>query len=363
MSQNGRTIVRYWPAPALLLIVAATALTACGNGQTSTASTSSQSTAIAGTATGAQPSSPVQVPGTVGYLNTGPGAITYLQWQSDGSGRFNGTAIEAAINGAPPNETVSPKTTSIYGQVNGTAFTLDINGHTDQGVLSGDTLTLNVIQNDGSIRAIAYRQATAADYNSALAKLQQTAQNADTQEQQRQSQANLQTTAQNALKAIQSDNNNFTNAKTVRNDLARTDNDLQKERQDAANGNGNNCYNVDSVVAYDATSVVSYDVTSSASYDVNQEQKAINGVRSDIQAVQSAEDALKTAGLPATPGASDAIATAQQHVAEAVATTNNAIDGLNADLTTAYSVANAAGTGSCAGHGPGSPPAGLSHIS
>ena len=49
--------------------------------------------------------------------------------------------------------------------------------------------------------------------------------------------------------------------------------------------------------------------------------------------------------------------------AEAVATTNNAIDSLNADLTTACSVANRAGTGPCASDGSGSPPAGLSHIS
>ncbi|WAH99743.1 hypothetical protein [Arthrobacter sp. MMS18-M83] len=355
--------MRSRPTLALLLLIAATALTACGSDHSSVSSTGSQGTAITGTATGAPPSSPVQVPGTVGYLNTGPGAITYLQWQADGSGRFSGTALSVTANGTPPNQTVSTSTTRIYGQINGTAFTLDINGHTDQGVLSGDTLALNVVQEDGSIRAITYRQATAADYNSALAQLQQTAQNADTQEQQRQSQANVQATAQDALKSLETDNNNFTNAKTVRRDLAQADSDLQKERQDAANGNGDNCYNIHGVVDYDARSVVGYDVTSSASYDVNQEQKAINGVRSDIQAVQSAEAALKSGGLPATNGASDAIATAQQHVSQGVATTNTAIDSLNADLTTAYSVANAAGTGSCAGDGPGSPPAGLSHIS
>jgi hypothetical protein len=305
----------------------------------------------------------VQVPGTVGYLLTAPDAVVYLQWHSDGNGGFSGTALSAATTGTPPNATVTPQTTSIYGQINGTAFTLDINGHTDQGVLSGDTLTLNVVQNDGSIGATTYRRATDADYNNALTQLQRTAQDANTQQQQQQSQANLQATAQRALESLAADNNNFTNAKAIRSDLVQANGDLQKERQDAASGNGDNCYNVDSVVDYDATSVVGYDVTSSASYDVQQEQSAIDRTRSDVQAVQSAEAALKTGGLPATPKASQAITTAHQHATEAVATTNKVIDSLNADLRIAYHVANAAGTGSCANHGPGAAPAGLAHIS
>lgn len=347
----------------LQLIVMAAVLTACGSVHPSVSSTGTPGTAITGTATGAPTSSPVEVPGTSGYLITEPGAITYLQWHPDGSPHFSGTSINAAASGTPPDETVSTSTTPIDGQINGTALTLNINQHTDEGVLSGGTLTLNVIQQDGSIRAYTYRRASAADYNSALAQLQQTVQDADAQARHLQSQDNLQTAAQDALNSLTSDNNKFTNAEAVRQDLATADSDLQKERQDAAKGNGDGCYNIDEGVGYDARMNVGYDVTFSASYDVQQEQSTVNGIRSDIQAVRSAEADLATAGLPATPGAGGAIATAQQHVTEAVATTNKAIDHLNADLTTAYSIANAAGTGPCAGHGPGNPPAGLSHIS
>ena len=355
--------MRSRPVLALLFVVAAVTLSSCGIGHPVSVTTGSPAPSASGTASPAPSGSPVQVPGTVGYLFSGPGAIVYLQWQLDGSGRFSGTSLNAAVNGAPPNETVEVGTTPIEGQINGTAVTIDIAGHTDQGVLSGSTLALNVVQTDGSIRAITYRPATPADYNSALAQLQQAAQGDDAKEQQQQSQAKLQSNAQDALNALNADNSRFSNAQAVRGELAKADSDLQKERQDASKGNGDNCYNITGVVDYDATSVVGYDVTSSGSYAVDQEQSSITGIRSDIKAVQNAEAALSAYGLPGTSGAGDAVATAQQQIAEAVDTTNKAIDGLNADLASAYNVANAAGTGPCAGQGPGGPPAGLSAIS
>ncbi|MDH6144153.1 hypothetical protein P3T35_006190 [Kitasatospora sp. GP30] len=354
------------PVPVLLVLSAATVLAGCSSSHSAVPSTTTQagtvSDAPAGGTSGAA-SSPVQVPGTVGFLNTDSGTVSYLQWQADGRGEFSGTALQAAANGTPPDETVKPATSPISGQVNGSAVTLDIADRTDQGVLTGGNLTVNVIQQDGSIRSITYHQASATDYNTALSQLQQTVSSADAQEKQQQSQASLQTSAQQALSTLQADNNAFTNAKAVRADLDKANSDLQQERRDIGNGNGDNCYNIQVTVDYDASTNVGYDVTTAASYDVGREQSALTSARSDIQAVQRAEAALNTAGLPATPGASDAITTAQQHDTEAVTTTNSAIDSLNSDLATAYSIAKSAGTGSCAGDGPGSPPAGLSHIS
>jgi hypothetical protein len=344
----------------VLPLIAVTLLAGCGSNHAATGPASPSTPTVLGAAT---PSAPVQVPGTTGYLGTSPTSVTHLQWQPQSDGTFTGTALGAEATGNPPDETVNPGTTPINGQINGIALALDIDGHTDQGVLSGGTLTINVIQTDGSIRPITYHQASSADYNAALLHLQQWVQAADGQAQTQQANASAQTGAQNALSQLQSDNQAFTNAQSVRGDLAKADQDLKSEKQDAANGNGDNCYNVDTNVSYDATTNVGYDVTTDGAYDVTKEQDAVNSVGSHIQAVQSAEAALKAASLPPTPGASAAIATAQRQDAQAVATTNQAVDSMNADLAEAYSIANAAGTGDCAGHGPGSPPAGLSHIS
>jgi hypothetical protein len=241
--------------------------------------------------------------------------------------------------------------------------TVDIRGHTDQGVLSGNTMTLNVVQTDGSIQPITYQRASPADYNTALVQLQQSVQSANQQAQQQQNQSNLTSAAAEATGALQSDNANFSNAKTLRDDLAKANTDLAKERQDAANGPGANCYNIDVVVDNDAAYVVGFDVTQTALNDTSTEQLQLNSIRGDIAAVQNTQAALKAAGLPATPGADSAIATAHQHVAEALITANSAIDALNADLNTAYDIANKTATGACAGHGPGTAPSGPQHVS
>ncbi|MEV7975251.1 hypothetical protein [Streptomyces sp. NPDC086519] len=164
-----------------------------------------------------------------------------------------------------------------------------------------------------------------------------------------------QSTAKEALATLQDSNSAFTNAKSVRDDLATADNDLAPLRKDAKGGNGEDCYNVENVVGYD--------VTSTAGYDVDQEQQGITDQRSEITALKDAQAALTADGLPTLAGASTAIATAEAHITKAITTTNRAIDDLNADMETAYRIANALGTGDCADTGPGEAPEGLSHIS
>jgi hypothetical protein len=166
-----------------------------------------------------------------------------------------------------------------------------------------------------------------------------------------------------ALGALQASNRSFTNAKAVRADVTTADAHLADERQHAKDGNGEDCYNVENVVGYDAENVVGYDVTSTAGYDVAQEQRAVTGLRTQITTLQQALAALTAAGLPTLPGAAAAITTAQANVTTAIATTNGAVDHLNATLATAYRIANTLGTGACASSGPGPAPQGLSHIS
>lgn len=172
-----------------------------------------------------------------------------------------------------------------------------------------------------------------------------------------------QSTAEDALAALQGSNSAFTNSKAVRGDLTTAEKDLAQLRKDAKGGNGEYCYNVESVVGYDAESVVGYDVTVSASYNVDLEQQAIEDLRSQITDLKDAQAALTSDGLPALPGASTAIATAESNITKSIATTNKTIDDLNAVMKTAYSIANALGTGDCADSGPGEAPEGLSHIS
>ncbi|MFF3517739.1 hypothetical protein [Streptomyces sp. NPDC002573] len=169
--------------------------------------------------------------------------------------------------------------------------------------------------------------------------------------------------AQDALSTLQGSNRDFNNAKSMRADIETADNDLAKLREDAKGGNGDDCYNVENNVGYDAENNVGYDVTTTASYDVDQEQQGIKSLRSQITDLQNAQAALTAAGLTPLDGAGTAIATAKTHIATAITTTNEAIDHLNGDMKTAYSIANTLGTGDCANSGPGEAPTALSHIS
>jgi hypothetical protein len=71
---------------------------------------------------------------------------------------------------------------------------------------------------------------------------------------------------------------------------------------------------------------------------------------------------LTSSGLPATPGATAAIAAADKAIGQAAAKVNGEIDQVNADVTQGYSIANGMATGSCAGDGPGRPPVPIRHM-
>ncbi|WP_345060719.1 hypothetical protein [Streptomyces rameus] len=219
------------------------------------------------------------------------------------------------------------------------------------GQIFGQSVCSTFLQGGWTEDAQAERIAQQQDQTTVRASAQASAQAADQQ------------TAQDALTTLQDSNSSFNNAKSVRGDVTTADKDLAQERQDAKEGNGDDCYNVENVVGYDAENVVGYDVTTTASYDVDQEKQGITGLRSQITALKNAQTALTADGLPTLPGANAAIATAEAHITTAITTTNKAIDHLNADMQTAYSIANALGTGDCANAGPGKAPAGLSHIS
>ena len=89
----------------------------------------------------------------------------------------------------------------------------------------------------------------------------------------------------------------------------------------------------------------------------------LRALSSDARRAGSDLADLTASGPPATPGATAAIAAAGKATRQAAVKANGEIDQVNADVTQAYSTANGMATGSCAGDGPGRPPAPIRHIS
>jgi hypothetical protein len=108
------------------------------------------------------------VPGTQGYLNVIQGSVGFLLF---GSAESSGTFYSAQATGMPPRANVAVSTEPFTDEVHGSSLTLHISGHTDYGTIRADGLTLNVLQSDGSLQAIAYSAATPSDYNAALTQL------------------------------------------------------------------------------------------------------------------------------------------------------------------------------------------------
>ena len=139
--------------------------------------------------------------------------------------------------------------------------------------------------------------------------------------------------------------------------------DLAHTKDDAAQGQGQDCYGLVTVY-YDAVNTVGYDENSTLSYD-------LNSLKTDIAAVRSAESnlsadatALQNEGITPPPGIADAIAAAQQANAAAITKANTDIDAVASDVAQAYEIQNAMVTGACSTGDPaGDPPSPPAHLS
>ena len=106
-----------------------------------------------------------------GYLATTPTSVLFIQWYQTGT-TATGVAQIASIEGQPPNQTVTVKTTKATGQINGSNVSVDFAGVTEVfGTTSGGGFVLDFAQPDGSLAPVTFRKASAQDYNDALAAL------------------------------------------------------------------------------------------------------------------------------------------------------------------------------------------------
>jgi hypothetical protein len=316
----------------------------------------------------AQNATPASEPGIATYLCRFSNGDLLLQW-TNGNSYITGTYQDAALSGSPPQESVNTTQGSLSGNVSGSGITLDVGTATWYGTITGSSVTVNIPQQDGTIQPAACDQSSVSGWNDAIASLNSQADgdnNATLQQQaQASSQAANQQQEQNAQEAV----NTLTQAadvsgavNAIANDVQTTENSLATTRADAANGNGNECLNASTTVYNDAATTVYNDVLTTAYNDLQTVASDISTVRADVSTVQSDQSALQSGGLPTTTGASAAISGAQAAIASAITTVNADIANLNADLDTAYQIADSVGTGTCAGDGPGTPPAGLGDL-
>ena len=303
------------------------------------------------------------VPGTVGFLNTGPGGIDYLRWQRASDGTFQGTELQTTTSGDIPDARVAVDRTDFEGRATRTTVTLGIGLHSIQGVLSGSTLTLDIVQQDGSIQPVVYHQATDADYNEALRRFRASVNQVNDQQQTADSQAGAEQRLASDYQQLDDDTSQATtDLSGVGDDLTGTGDDLTNERSDQQNvlaeahdgtDNGTVCGDAAGVsgdaagLSGDATGLSGDLQTVSA--DLATLQSDATALTSDLSALLGIEPGYTGAGEQPTPTAvrtaAAAAAAAARHIVTAA---NKDIDQENANVSAAYRyAATASKAGAC----------------
>ncbi|MFE5038887.1 hypothetical protein [Streptomyces sp. NPDC056683] len=296
----------------------------------------------------------------VGYLYTEASGVTFLQWPADHVGDMEGTIDSAMASSSPPDETVATSTDSFTLRIDGRSVTLQLGAHTDYGSLSGNTLTLNVRQGDGSIRPITYRRASPADYNNALTTLRKAVAGANSR-----TEHDQQTTQE--IKSLSDDYKAIgVNRGTLKGDFSTLESDVstagdhlktahddeKKVLAEASSGTEDVCVDADGVdVDADGVSVdadgVSTDLVT-VTDDLSALRKAVSSLRSSLHVVWNDVPGYSgSGGNPSPAEAEKAMAGAQSFITDFVKQVNTNIDQVNAHVSDAYGYSAAA---SKAGH-------------
>jgi hypothetical protein len=219
-----------------------------------------------------------------------------------------------------------------------------------------------------SMRANGWTEDTAAEQQanqaaaSAAAQASQAQASASAADAQASANASAEQTAQSDLSTVQGVSF-ASDLSSISGDVTTTNNDLATTRSDAAQGPGDQCVNASSTVYNDAASTVYNDQQSALYNDAGTLSTDIGNARTAITSLSNDLSGLSSAGLPAPAGASAAITAARQAIGEAIGQANGGIAQINADVVTAYQVANSIATGACAGQGPGNPPSPIAPLS
>jgi len=274
------------------------------------------------------------------YLATGSNWVNYLQWNSQGTGSLT----VDMLSGTAPGEQVSSSQTPLTVSVNGSEVTFS-GLNPDTGTLANGTLTLQVLDPDGTLGTDTFVPATQDQFNQAVAALQNQAASdngaavqASASASQASANAAAEQQAQTDLATVQ-DISFTSDLNSLSGDVTQTNTDLGTVKSDAANGQGASCSNADTVES-DVDTVTS---------DADTVTSDLDGLTSDISSARQAISALH--GDVSVPGASAAITTAQGAISSAISTANGDTGQTNGDVAAAAQVLGSLATGACSNIG------------
>ena len=313
-----------------------------------------------------------------GYLSTGSNYVAFIQWNNS-NGVVSGTEQLVATSGQAPNLTTSNQTIQVSGTITGSTISLSLGLNANVfGTFSGNSMTINIPQRDGTLAPFFFKKANTVAYNNAVNSLHNNESVTNNQALQAQQTANTEGNITKDVKIVNADLADL-NSNQLSNDLvgvlaalhdeakalATTKTEEQKVLSEVNSvSNFQVCndaeYNVGSDAIYNVASDAQYNVESTATYGVVEDIQSLENVmqklKSDFSQLQAAEQTLSwftPQGAPTQGQINQAISATSATISAAISTTNSNITQANAYVTTAFQyVDQAYQAGNC-----GTPPA------
>ena len=299
-------------------------------------------------------------PGLNSYLCSGSTSDELLQWR-DSDGDLSGTYQYANLSGQGPSEQVSSSSGNLTGTHDGTAVTMSIGFSQDlYGTLSDGQLTLNVPQQDATIKAVTCRQASIDDWNKAIGALNSQAGSDNQQASQAQAQASHDQAVSNAqsslsgdmtslqgdASSLEDDNTLAGDVNTMKQDYQGEQNDWQTEQQDAGScgvsGDAGAISGDASAIAGDR-SALQADIGSLQSNGMTSVKTDISTIRSDVSAIRNLGATPSVDPSGAIAAGNKALTDAQNAINWATGQGKRIVTEANSLSNTAQSFANSHG--------------------
>lgn len=296
-----------------------------------------------------------------GFLARASNGALFVQWTRTGN-TVSGTFSEAFTSISDPTQAQSDSH-SFTGVISGSSITLTLDSGTNlNGTLQGSQLTLSYPNSDGSLQTFAFTPSSVAAYNAAVANVQSSAGQAQTQKAQAQAAANerARVTARNQqnqqildgdVSQVQTDLGDLSSAVstaksdvgtiasdlgTMRSDVQTTYSDLQTLLSDSKDSICGDAGTVEAdasgTVGADLSGTLDADKNGTLAADLQQVTSAIGSLRSDFHKYRT-DQAVVTNYTPAQ-------APPQAQINAAIASTQTSVANINSSVAGYFATAN-----------------------
>lgn len=296
-----------------------------------------------------------------GYLSAGSGYVAFIQWNNH-KGTVSGTEEFVTINGQAPNLSTQSRSIEVSGTITGSTISLRFGSSAKVfGTFSGNSITIDIPQQDGTLAPFVYKKANATEFNSAVGQFDQEESVLNNQALQSQQTSNTEDKIIKDVKTVNADVADL-NTSQLSSDsvsmlaslhqeakaLAATKTEEQKVLSEVNSvSNFQLCndaeYNVGNYAIYKVASDAQYLVENTAIYgvaeDIQSLEDIIHKLKADFSQLQTARQTLPwftPQGAPTQGQINQAISAISVTIPAAVSTTNDEISQANAYVTTAF---------------------------